>query len=169
MKRIPLSGNRGKGLFALVDDEDFEELSRYRWHLNHAGYAQRSLYERLGYYDYKNSTLPMHKQIMMVPEGKEVDHANRIKLDNQRGNLREASKAENGRNVGRRKVGGFKGVYWQSTNKRWWAMICVNYKRISLGTYLSPLHAARAYNAAATKYHGEFAVLNDLSDFENCV
>ncbi len=38
MKQIPLGGKNGEGKFALVDDEDFDELNKYRWRI-HDGYA----------------------------------------------------------------------------------------------------------------------------------
>jgi hypothetical protein len=42
------------------------------------------------------------------------------------------------------------------------AKINVNKKQLYLGLYIDPIHAARAYNAAALKYHGEFAHINKI-------
>jgi len=86
--RIPLS----RGLFARVDPEDFEELSRYKWSASQSGknfYAVRQE---------KGRTILMHRQIMAPPEGMIVDHINRNKLDNSRANLRVCSHRENTRN-----------------------------------------------------------------------
>ena len=38
MKQIPLNGKHGKGKFALVDDEDYEELMQHRWTMQKRGY-----------------------------------------------------------------------------------------------------------------------------------
>jgi hypothetical protein len=43
---------------------------------------------------------------------------------------------------------------------RWRARIRVNGKRISLGLFKDEIEAAKAYDRAARKYHGEFASLN---------
>ena len=45
---------------------------------------------------------------------------------------------------------------------RYMAQIRVNYKAIYLGYYSSAVEAAKAYNKAAIKYHGDFANLNIL-------
>lgn len=34
MKQIPLTGKHGKGLFALIDDEDFDRVKNYKWNAN---------------------------------------------------------------------------------------------------------------------------------------
>lgn len=58
---------------------------------------------------------------------------------------------------------GYRGV-WQSVHPpripRWRACISVEGKTIHLGTFLSAVDAARAYDAAAMRYHGADAVLN---------
>lgn len=44
--------------------------------------------------------------------------------------------------------------------KRWRARILVNGKRIYLGSFENEIDAAKAYDEAAKKYHGDFAGLN---------
>jgi hypothetical protein len=91
------------------------------------------------------------------------DHKDRNPLNNQRHNLRVASQVQNNRNQRRYKnnQSGYVGVSWHQKRK-WWARIGVDGKRISLGCYDDPKEAAKAYNKAALKYHGEFAVLNKV-------
>lgn len=67
-----------KGLFAKVDDDDFALLSQYRWYENE-GYA-------ITYY--KGKRIRMHRLIMGVPDGVDVDHRDTDKLNNQKSNLR---------------------------------------------------------------------------------
>lgn len=57
----------------------------------------------------------------------------------------------------------FKGVSWDSHNKKWKAQICVDYKATNLGRFLSEKEAAQAYNSAAIKFFGEFAWLNKIT------
>src|ERR1035437_2353458 len=93
MKTIPLT----QGQVALVDDSDFEELTKYRWYArrnkNGAFYAARSCPVPRG------RKLYMHRALLLgVPE---VDHVNRNTLDNQRHNLRPATHSQNLHNIER--------------------------------------------------------------------
>lgn len=88
-----------------------------------------------------------------------IDHKNGDPLDNRIANLRLATPAANARNMMRVGAAGFKGIYLHP-RQGWAARIRVNYRRIGLGYYATPEEAARAYDAAAVKYHGEFARLN---------
>jgi hypothetical protein len=54
----------------------------------------------------------------------------------------------------------YKGVCPTNRNRPWQARIKVNGKTINLGTYKTEIEAAKAYDVAAKKYHGEFANLN---------
>ena len=103
--------------------------------------------------------------LLAVPEGMYVDHINGNKSDYRKSNLRLCSKSQNNCNVGVRldSVTGFKGVYWNSTKKRFQASIQIAGKRRYLGTFSDPKIAALAYNEAALKYHGEFAFLNEVN------
>jgi len=84
----------------------------------------------------------------------QIDHINRNKLDNRIQNLREATNAENSRNR-KRLTTGYKGVTLHKG--RYIARIGINYEIINLGSFDTPIEASEAYQAAAIKYHGEFA------------
>lgn len=55
------------------------------------------------------------------------------------------------------------GVSWFKRDACWKAFIYVDKKQKHLGYYQSEIDAARAYNVAALKYHGEFARLNIIN------
>jgi hypothetical protein len=161
MKEIPLT----KGMVAIVDDADYRELAEYKWYV--VGQPGNEYAARYGGTKPSGSTIHarMHRVLMQAPDGIEVDHINRNRLDNRRANLRLATRAQNGQNRGKfspRTHSRYKGVTWHSRNRYWQAMICVNGNRIYLGGYKSEREAALAYNNAAVKYHGKFANLNIL-------
>lgn len=152
MKLIPLT----KGQFALVDDEDFERLSAYRWHLDH-GYAARCPPRR-------SPRLPkirMHRDILgPPPPGLECDHWNLNKLDNQRSNLRYVTHRQNGCNAGLQKNNktGFIGVC--EFGCRWRARIVTFGIDIHLGVFALKEEAAHAYDAASRLHHGPYGRRN---------
>jgi hypothetical protein len=92
----------------------------------------------------------------------DVDHRNRNKQDNRFVNLRKATGAQNLRNRGKQKnnTSGFKGVSWSAGRGAWLAMIHDGTKNKYLGYFATRENAAKAYDAAALEYHGEFAKLN---------
>jgi hypothetical protein len=92
-----------------------------------------------------------------------IDHINGDKLDNRIENLREATKAQNNRNVGS-KGGSSKycGVAWCKSKNKWEAYITFNRKKKHLGRYSEEIDAAMAYNKAAIEMFGEFAKLNEF-------
>lgn len=57
---------------------------------------------------------------------------------------------------------GYKGVSYVLGRGKYRVTIRVNKKRINVGRFDNPHDSARAYNKAATLYHGEFAVLNEI-------
>ena len=159
-KGIPLT----QGYVTLVDDADFEWLSKYKWcaHKVHSSvYAVSSGYPQLS----------MHRLITQAPRDKEVDHINGDGLDNQRCNLRIVTRQQNLCNRFK-KIGlgtsQYKGVWFNSKLKAkpWIAVIKVKNERMFLGTFATEEEAARAYDAASLKYHGEFGRRN-LYDYSN--
>ncbi len=95
------------------------------------------------------------------PAGLETDHINHHGIDNQRCNLRNVTKAQNGYNQKLR--GGssrYKGVCWDKANQKWMAYIRIEGRQTKLGRFRNELVAARAYDTAARKYHGVYALCN---------
>jgi hypothetical protein len=154
MKKIPLT----QGKFAIVDDEDFEALLQFKWHVN----RHRSTWYAVRWIG--SQKIHMHRVITNAPLGMDVDHIDGDGLNNQRSNLRVCSKQENHWNQGlnRNSTSGFKGVVWHKWARKWQAHIRVNGKRLYLGLFNDKTAAARAYNEAATKHFGNFARLNNV-------
>lgn len=155
-KQIQLS----QGKVALVDDEDFDRLAPHKWYVRkdkHGKYyALRSAWGLM------RKTVYMHREIIGAPRGMIVDHVNGNALDNQRSNLRLCTNSENMCNRGKQtdNTSGYKGVTWNSHRRRWQAQIKLNGKMVQSGRFDTPEDAARAYDEAARKHHGEFAKTN---------
>lgn len=150
MKEIPLTQRK----VALVDDEDYAEISKYNWHAEnhyHTFYAKR----RLNAWE----NISMHNQILGV---KGVDHKNRNGLDNRRENLRRATKSQNNMNSRARNGKRFKGTTESKSKKihPWVAQAHINGKKTYLGCYKTEEEAARAYDTTVKVFYGEYARLN---------
>jgi hypothetical protein len=146
-----------QGKFALADDEDYTYLSMVKWYY-HNGYAVRT--HRSGK---KQESLKMHRVILDVVAGEQVDHINGNSLDNRRCNLRVATQSQNNKNASKRKdnTSGFKGVSYHKKCKQWVAYINCDGKRTYLGLFASKETAAKAYNNKAIDLHKEYAKLNE--------
>jgi len=158
MKEIPLT----QGKVALVDDEDFDRVSQFKW------FAVKWKKGK-GYYAARNSPmisgkrkhLFLHRFVLGVSE--KVDHRNRDGLDCQKHNLRLATDSQN--NANRGKFEGcsskYKGVHWCSHSNSWRVGTRFQGKHVRIGgCFKSEEAAARAYDAHAKKSFGEFARLN---------
>lgn len=149
MKTIELT----QGQTALIDDEDFESVSKHHWHYDN-GYALTNMLQENG----KRSTVRLHQFIMKPAKGIQVDHRNGLGTDCQRHNLRIATPLENSRNKAALGATGLKGVHF---NGKWIrSRIKVEGKTIHLGYFKNIIDAAKAYDKAAKEYFGEFARLN---------
>lgn len=154
MKHLPLRNS--PGMFALVDDEDYPEVSQYRWNLARNGYVVS--YRKV---DDRKFTVFLHRVIMNAPARLQVDHVSRDKLDNRRINLRFATRSQNQANKGVsiNNPVGLKGVTIEGDKYR--ARIRFDKrKRLHLGNYESAETAARVYDAASRLLNAEFAGCN---------
>lgn len=162
MKTIPLT----QGLVVKVDDEDYDRLAKHKWYAARYGglvYAQREI--RTGDTRNTRKTIQLHRLILLPKPGFITDHEDGDGLNCQKYNLRYATYLQNGSNKKtpnrkRKKSSLFKGVSWAPDREKWRAMIRVNWKLKQLGGFDSEEAAARAYDAAAKEYFGEFACLN---------
>jgi hypothetical protein len=158
MRAIPLT----RGMIAMVDDSDYEWLNQWKWFAQMCDgrlYAARSVWDGK---IKKKTMIYMHRFILNSPKGIKVDHEDRDTMNCSRANLRLADDSQNSMNQKRSKksTSGFKGVCWHRRMNKWMARIHSYHKQIVIGYFDNASDAAKAYNDAAIKYHGEFAVLN---------
>jgi hypothetical protein len=158
-RRIPLT----RGKYAIVDPQDYPRLAAYNWHTRRSGrtfYACRNASRANGG---PRRNIWMHSEVMPPPPGYVIDHINHRGLDNRNANLRPATPSQNACN--RRfpppaKHSTFRGVGKRHNSRLWKARIAIDRKVIELGYFENEIDAARAYDRAAKKYHGQFAILN---------
>ncbi len=151
--KIPLT----QGKFAKVDPQDYIWLSQFRWHCKantKTIYALRTTKE-----NGKLKRIYMHRLIAGTPPHLVCDHINHDGLDNRRANLRNCTIMQNNANSRSLKNSSsrYKGVTWNKNSKKWTAYIRSNYKHYHLGNFSSEIEAAKAYDEAAKKFHGEYA------------
>lgn len=98
MKEIKLPS----GVIVLVDNEDFDLVSKYKW------YEAKAIRKGKYYTSYavgkdgttkERKTISMHRLIMGFPDGLVIDHINHNGLDNRKENLRVVTVSENQKNL----------------------------------------------------------------------
>lgn len=139
MKKIKLT----QGRFALVDDEDFIWLSKYKWCFNvksrklgkDFGYAQRTQHIYFKFKKRKSKTIYMHREILKTK--KEIDHINSNTLDNRKQNLRPADRTLQSRNSSSRRnsTSKYVGVHKHKATGKWCVQIKINYRAKYLGLF----------------------------------
>jgi hypothetical protein len=157
-RKIPLTQNKA----SLVDEEDYERLSKYKW-FAHKGrytyYAVRHLPCKEGHH-----LVRMHREVLGLMKGDGIicDHKNGNGLDNRQDNLRRASYCLNKYNtqIYKNNTSGFRGVYFMKDREKWAVQIGKDGKLIYCGSYKSKEEAAIVYDKMAIKYYGDDAILN---------
>ncbi len=156
MKELSLT----KGKFALIDDEDYYIISFFTWYAakdENTFYANTSV--RL---NNKLIILRMHRFLLNLKSGEQVDHRDGNGLNNQKANLRICTHSQNCMNMKGHKnsTSKFKGVSWNKRYNRWVAQICLNRNIIFLGYFKNEVKAAGIYDTKAKELFGNFARLN---------
>jgi hypothetical protein len=160
--RIKLKGydivvlpEEGKVLGRLLKDGTRKEIFTYR--------------QKSGYHQGNNRLYPekyRHRLIWVavngpIPEGMQINHKNQTPGDDRINNLELVTHIENSRYtrlIRETNSSGFRGVY--ATAGKWRGQISVENRNIHLGYFRTAKEAARAYDEAAKKHYGRFAVLN---------
>lgn len=159
MKKIPLKGKNGINKYIIVDDDDYEYLSKFSWFANVSPNTGAT---------YARALVPVHRLVMGLPEDKKVfiDHKNRDTLDNRKENLRLCDTTRNQWNRGKAVIGNhtsiYKGVAYNAMHKglKWNVRISKHGKRLNLGFYYNEFDAARMHDFSAYILHREFAYYN---------
>lgn len=157
MKLIPLT----QGKFAMVDDEDFDELNKFKW--SYYSSRRKEYAIRNSYTGKKHTTVRMHRQILNETNPEIfIDHEDGNGLNNQKLNLRRCSNKQNcaNRRSHENVTSNYLGVYWRNDSKKWRVSGVSDGKRFNIGHFDNEIDAAKAYDAWAKINHKEFANLN---------
>ena len=158
-RRIRLTQNK----YAIVDPEDYPRLAKRKWYAakgHNTFYAVSGKWSKI---QKRRVEIRMHRFIINPPPHLCVDHINHNGLDNRKANLRLATHAQSMRNrkkFARSATSKYKGISWDASTKKWAASIQAYNRKRHLGCFNNEIDAAKAYDKAARKYHGEFAALN---------
>jgi len=142
MKMIPLT----RGLFAMVDDDDYDRLMLNKWY---AAKQPKTFYAaRTIVVDGKKTNIWMHREINETPDGLFTDHKDGDGLNNQKANLRSVTHQDNMVNCARHKIGSsrYRGVSWHISNRAWIAQITINRRNIYVGSFPTEDEARAAYD-----------------------
>lgn len=157
---IPLT----KGFVALVDDADAKQIGAFRWRA--IASKPDYVYAATGDGEISQWQL-MHRLILGVgPRYPDVDHRNGNGLDNQRHNLRTATRSQNciNRDITRaqkRNGLGLFGIFRVSkSGSLFKGRIHKDGKSYLTSSFPTPVEAAIARDQLAIELHGEFASLN---------
>ncbi len=153
MKTLLLS----QGRFAVVDDSDYDLISRHTWcavrsrKSSDIWYAQTHI---------GSSVVRMHVLVLGQIKGTVIHHDDHNGLNNQRSNLKRTTNRNNVAHAKKAKnnTSGYKGVHWDKVNKKWVAIVGKKF----LGRYDSILDAANHYDKAAKQEWCEFALTNRM-------
>jgi len=142
------------GEICLIDDEDFNRISEFKWYLTKGKYAR-------GYIKGDKMRF-MHRFILSISDPKiMIDHKNRNGLDNRKENLRICTSKQNHSNVEKYKgTSKYKGVSWDKKSNKWKASLTTDNKSRHLGFFVDEVEAAKAYDSAAIEIFKEYSCIN---------
>jgi DNA-binding helix-hairpin-helix protein with protein kinase domain len=164
MAEIIINSKKHGTHVVLVDDEDFDELNKFKWYVSK---GRKTFYAKRNVNNNGIRTIVyLHRQIMNkhLQKGLIIDHINHNGLDNRKCNLRIVTRQQNQQNTTSRKnsTSKYLGVSFSNRALKWYAKIKTNNKNLNLGYYVNENDAAQAYNKAALKHFGEYANLNKI-------
>lgn len=151
MKKIQLS----KGRHAIVDDDDYQELSKHKWYFDGRRYAKRDTWVN----GKKGKSLFMHRVVAETPPNLFTDHINMNTLDNRKNNLRICTKSQNMHNRGPQSnnTSGYKNIYWAKDKQKWTVEIKLEGKKYHIGRWSSLNEAIKYRDMAHRGLVGDFS------------
>lgn len=155
----------GSAAVCLVDDSDYEFLSKYVWFewklpTQNTSYARKKL---------DGKQILLHRLIVGCPDELFVDHINGNGLDNRRVNLRIVTKGQNNFNSVKyaNKSSKYKGVTYKKDRDKWCARGRSQLgQTFHLGYFDTEEEAAEVYNQFCLK-HNPHAKLNQIYEVQN--
>lgn len=159
VKQVPLT----QGKVALVDDEDFDRVMTLKWCVYRGGKDSPRWYAKHDFWNGGDQYSElMHRFILGDYSSPDIDHKDKDGLNNQKENLRPATRSQNNANSRLRSdnTSGYKGVSWHAQRGKWASWIWANGMGVYLGIFVSPIDAAKAYDRAAKEWFGDFASVN---------
>lgn len=141
----------------LINDDKYNELVKYTWHIGSGGYAQTRI---------NNKIIKMHRFLLNAQNGEIVDHINNCIFDNRIENLRISNKLNNSHNKIKQEgmTSEYRGVSFYKKTNKFKAQISHDKIKYYLGYFNTPKEAAIAYNNKAVELYGNFAKLNIISN-----
>jgi hypothetical protein len=154
---IILQRRSGEILECFINTADYRLVQQHSWS---ALINSRNTYAKTTIKGSGKGTTLLHS--LLLPDAKLIDHRDGNGLNNRRSNLRPATHRQNSGNVRkirRKTTSRYRGVSLHKCG-RFLVQIRNGRERISLGLFISEVEAARAYNRAARKVFGEFAIIS---------
>jgi hypothetical protein len=170
VKKIQLGGQYSDR-YMIIDDDIAEKMSQYKWfgHCMKArsvGYASRwiSVGNGKGYFIMAHRYAAWLYGLLtswdIQIDYHEIDHINHNSLDNRRDNLRAVTHQINMANLKREKASSYRGVSWNSHDRRWRASIEIGGHKYHLGSHKTDILAAMAWDEKAKELNFPVSLLN---------
>ena len=146
MKQIKLHNSKD---CATVDDEDYIELSKYKWFAQYNGYTT---------YVRTSDGKLMHRIILNPEKDEVIDHRDRNALNNTRENIRVCTRAQNTINRGKFKnnKSGHKGIHLDKKKNLWIVQISLGGKRVFKAKRSNLNEAIKINTAKRKEIFGEY-------------
>jgi hypothetical protein len=148
VRYIPLT----RGLHTIVDAEDYEWLSKYKWYAGSPKSSGTMYARRYG----PGGVILMHRMIVNPPKGMVVHHINGNGLDNRRCNLEICTQKENLQSRGKAACGQSRFIGVSPCGNKWQATCRGEY----LGLFDNEQEAAKVRDRRAREVYGQRAWLN---------
>jgi hypothetical protein len=157
--KIPVNGKLTNkfGTYALCSAEDYGNLLKHSWYWQCQGYPITRHKE--------NGTISMSRFIMEAEKGTIVDHINRDRKDNRRGNLRIVTHSQNAQNRTKREncSSSYRGVHYDKRYRKFGVRLEIMGIRHNIGYFDDEIDAARAFDTYVVQNREKLDICHPLN------